>query len=125
MKKFVFGLLLLLSLPVYAATVTVTWTMPTQYTDSSAITPTDIASTTVEYGTCNGTAFGTSLGMATASAPATTLVINNLSAGSTYCFRAYVTMTSTAGGQSSSFSNVASKSIPPKVPSAPIIVTIS
>src|SRR5690349_11389263 len=48
-----------------AATVTITGTMPTQNTDNSTIPATgsgSLSNVRLEYGTCNGTAFGTKVG---------------------------------------------------------------
>jgi hypothetical protein len=80
--------LYLVSGAAHAATVTVSWTNPTQYEDGSSLPASDIERTRIEYGTCNGQAFGNKLGEFTANGAATTATSPNLSPG-TYCFRAY------------------------------------
>src|SRR6267154_5048787 len=74
----------------HAAPVTVVWTPPTQYVDNTPIASGDIASTTVEYGSCNGTAFGTKAGQVVETGAAATMTVATLGPG-TYCFRAFVT----------------------------------
>ena len=113
-------LLLLIGIKAFAGAATITWTHPTQYTDGTAIGATDITQTRVEYGTCNGAAFGTVSGQQIATGTAATLTLNNLAAG-TWCFRAYTT----AKGAESAASNVASKVVPQAAPNPPTLVTVS
>jgi hypothetical protein len=119
--------LLILSLCVVgiaqAATVTVNWTPPTTNTDGSAIPATGVGSLTiyrVEYGTCNGAAFGTKVGEVTRAAPATGTTLN-LQPGTT-CVRAFVSNTYDS---ESAASNVASKVVAPPVPNPPTNLTVT
>lgn len=62
MRKFIVGALaalacLVVAAPAFAAKVPVTWTNPSTNTDGSALT--DLASVTVQWGSCSGSAFGT------------------------------------------------------------------
>jgi hypothetical protein len=57
-----FVLLLIVGTKAFAGTATVTWTNPTTYTDGTAIATGDISQTRIEYGSCNGAAFGTKAG---------------------------------------------------------------
>ena len=80
---------LLFSAVAIAAVHTATWTKATRNTDGSTIPATGPGSvtTTVEYGTCNGDAFGTRIGDVVTASTGTTAPTPNLSPG-TYCFRA-------------------------------------
>lgn len=121
MKKFLLVALALFSGAAFAQTATVTWTNPTLNTDGSAIPatgPTALASTRVEYGSCSGTAFGTKAGEVVVPQPSTTTTITSLTAGSTYCFRAYA---KNVGGAESGPSVVVSKAIPLPVPNPPVL----
>lgn len=106
-----------------AATATVSWTMPTQNTDGSAI-PTggtgSIDFTRIQIGTCNGTGFGTVIGEVIVPAPNVSTTISDVEPG-TYCFRAFVTNTY---GSESAASNVASKIFDAVVPRPPVLKTI-
>lgn len=108
-----------------AGTATVTWTLPTQNTDGSAIAAGTLASTTVAWGSCGTTAgtFGTEAGRASVAVPGTTYTVLNL-APATYCFHALVT---TTGGVTSAWSAVASKAVPAPAPAPqpPTIVTVA
>lgn len=118
MKKLLPFILLAASAIAAAATLSTSWTNPTQNTDSSAIPatgPGSIASTRVEYGSCSGTAFGTKSGEVTVQGAATTASIPNLGPG-TWCARAYTTNTY---GSESGPSNVASKVIAAPTPNPP------
>jgi hypothetical protein len=106
-----------------AGTANVSWTNPTQFEDGTALAPADIASTTVEYGSCTGTAFGTKAGQQVATGSASTLVISNL-APATYCFRAATTVVAAKGGGTSTFSNVASKVVPFSNPKPPTLLDV-
>ena len=124
MKKLLLSLLLLPVLAL-ANTATVTWTPPTTNTDGSAIPASgagSIASYRVEWGSCVSGAFGTKAGEQVVTAPTTSLVVTPLTAGQTYCFRAYAKNTF---GAESGPSSVASKLIPPPVPNPPTIVTVA
>ena len=107
-----------------AADVTVSWTHPVQFSDGSPLALNQIASTRVERGTCNGTAFGTKQAEITVTAPAAQGVFAALVPG-TYCFRAYTKATSAAGGGESVASNVASKTVAFPDPGPPVIVTVT
>jgi hypothetical protein len=120
MRAIVFALGLFAS-AAYAADATITWTMPTQNTDNSAIPASgsgSIASTRVEWGTCSGTSFGTKAGERIVNAPATTTTITGLTSGSTFCFRAFVR--NTAGAESAA-SNVVSRVMPSPTPKPPVL----
>lgn len=99
-----------------ASAATITWTNPTTRTDGSALT--GAVSTRVEWGTCNGAAFGSAVGEKTATGTSTTVT---LPAGS-YCFRAF---TRDSAGLESAASNVIAKLIPAAPPNPPVLVTIS
>jgi hypothetical protein len=106
-----------------AATVTVTWAPPTTNTDGSAIPATGAGSLTtyrIEYGTCNGAAFGVKAGEVTRAAPATSVTLN-LQPG-TSCVRAFVANTY---GSESAASNVSSKVVDPPTPNPPQITTLA
>lgn len=108
----------------FGADLTVSWTHPVQFADGSPLAMSQIASTRVERGTCNGTAFGTKQGEITVTAPAAQGVFAGLAPG-TYCVRAYTKATSAAGGGESVASNVVSKVIDFPDPGPPVIVTVT
>lgn len=114
------GLIVLPSVA-HAATVTVTWIAPTQYVDGSSLLAADIASTTVEYGSCNGSAFGTKAGQVVESGLAATMTMTTLGPG-VYCLRAFVTTTPARGSISSDFSNVVTKTISFPAPKPPTLL---
>ncbi len=105
MRSLVIALLLAVALPAHAAKVLVRWTNPSTNTDGSALT--NLASVTVQWGSCAGSAFGTLQSSATLQttvpgATASTWAFpSNLSP---VCIRAYAT---SSAGVSSGFSNVA------------------
>lgn len=118
---------LLFSFAVAAETKTVTWTNATTNTDGTTIPATGTGSlvrTVVEYGTRNGTAFGTKQGEIFVAAPATTLQLN-LVVIQQYALRAfhcntYAGTTFVANGVGcSDFSNVALTEVLPPKPRAP------
>lgn len=118
------ALVLLVVVPAFAADVTVTWTPPTQNTDGSAIPasgPGSLTSTRVEWGSCVGTAFGTTAGERTVNAPAATTTITGLAPG-THCFRAYARNTY---GVESLASGVASRTLAAPTPNPPTAVTVA
>lgn len=113
-------LLILAAGTVQAADVAVTWTQPTTNTDGSAIPatgPGSIASNRVEWGTCNGAAFGTKVGERVVSPAATSATVTGLGPA-TWCFRAYATNTY---AQESAASNAASRIVSPPVPNPPVV----
>jgi hypothetical protein len=119
-----FGLVFFAS-AVLAGSLTVSWTLPTQNTDNSAIPltgTTALASTRVEWGTCSGTAFGTKAGETLVNVPATTTTVPNLTDGQTYCFRAF---SRNVAGAESTASLVVSKAVPVPTPKPPVIVTVA
>lgn len=118
MKKLLPLLLLFPAAVVLAAALNVTWTNPVQNTDNSAIPasgPGSIASTRIEYGTCNGAAFGTKLGEVVIAGQAESGVLPNLAPG-TYCARAF---TKNTYGEESDTSGVAQKVIAAPKPKPP------
>jgi hypothetical protein len=114
--------LMLVAFAAHASTATLSWTLPTQNTDGSAIPatgPGSIASTRVEWGSCAGAnVFGTKAGEVTVSAPGTSTTIAALAPATTYCFRAFARNTYAA---ESAASNVASKAMPTPVPNPPVL----
>jgi len=93
MKKIMLSALLVMfvSMAAWAANMTYTWKNATTNTDGSAIPTTgggSIASTRIEYGTCNGLAFGVKVGEVVTSGPVETAATPNVAPG-TYCSRAY------------------------------------
>lgn len=104
----------------FAGTATVTWTNPTARTDGTALPASQIGSTRVEWGTCSGSAFGTTQGNQSATGAVTSTIISDLIPG-TYCFRA---ATVDAAGVQSGWSNIASKVVPVAPPNPPVIVTV-
>jgi hypothetical protein len=122
MKKLLY-LLAFMPLGAWATTVTSTWTNPTQNTDDSAIPATGAGSLSqarVEYGTCNGTAFGTKAGEVMRPMPTTTATLN-LNPGTT-CVR--VSVINTYGAESQP-SNVVTRVIDPPVPKPPVLSTVT
>lgn len=116
MKHLVLALLLVAG-AANAATLNVDWTNPTTNTDASTIPASGAGSLTqarIEYGTCNGTAFGTSLGNVNRVMPASTgsITVNP----GTYCVRVFVANTY---GNESAASNVASRVVPAPTPNPP------
>lgn len=105
MRRLIAFLLLAFCAQAHAAKVLVRWTNPSTNTDGSPLT--DLASVTVQWGSCDGTAFGTlqnsaTLQTTTPGATASTWAFPvNLSP---VCIRAYAT---SSAGTVSGFSNVA------------------
>jgi hypothetical protein len=107
-----------------ADTSTVSWTDPTTNTDGTAIPatgPGSIALRRVEYGSCNGTAFGTRSGEVVVLTPGPA-IIQNLSRATTYCYRVFVTNTY---GAESAASNVVAKTTTIPVPNPAVLTTVS
>ena len=111
-------LLFFVPLLAFAGSATLTWTVPTQNTDGTALPAGQITGYRMEWGSCTGTApnytFGTQAGTVTLPATPLTTTINNLPAGLT-CFRAYTQ----ANGNESAPTNAASKVIPSPIPNPP------
>jgi hypothetical protein len=117
------ALLSTVSILAIAATARVSWVNPTTNTDGSSIPATGAGSLTdarVEWGTCNGAAFGTSIGERVLPTPGTPFTTPDLSPG-TYCFRVFVGNTY---GVASDPSNVASKVVAAPKPNAPTNFTV-
>lgn len=127
MRFIVALLVLIVAGPAFAqGSITYSWTLPTSGVQGTATVPvaaSDLASSTVEYGTCNGAAFGTKAGQIVVASPGTTGVVNGLAPGD-YCGRVFVTMTAAKGGTSSDVSNVAKRTIvpPPIKPNPPTLL---
>lgn len=103
-----------------AADLSVSWTYPTTNTDGSAIPASgagSISGFVLEWGTCSGTAFGSKLGGAAPTAPATSYTVTGLSPG-TYCVRLAAVNTYAIV---SAFSNVATKTIAAPTPNPPVL----
>lgn len=117
MRAIALALALLFSLagcvlqPQTSGSIPVHWTNPVAYDDASTLPVTDITQTRVEYGSCNGTAFGTKLGEVIAIGGKTGTTIPNLDVGD-YCVRAYTT----ASNAESNASAVAQGSVSPTPP---------
>jgi hypothetical protein len=124
MKKLSLLLLAMSSTLASAANVEVSWTHPTAFTDGTPLALTQIASTKIEYGTCSGTAFGVKAGERVVPAPAATVSLTGFTPG-LHCFRAATTTTTAAGGLTSTFSGVATKTIDWSPPNPPTIVTVA
>lgn len=124
MNRLIFLAIALLPLSALAANVEVTWTHPTAFVDGTPMALGQIASTTVEYGTCVGTAFGVKVGEKVVAAPTASTTLTGFTPG-LHCFRAASTATAAAGGGTSAFSAAASKTIPWPNPNPPTIVTVA
>lgn len=103
-----------------AATLTTTWTNATQRTDGTPFPASALANSTVEWGTCNGNAFGTVIGSANAAGAATSLVSPAVPPA-IYCVRV---KHNAVDGTVSAYSNVVPKTIIAAPPEAPVIVTV-
>lgn len=106
----------------YASGVSVTWELPTQNVDGSAIPASgegSIASTTLEYGPCTTAgAVPATPAELTVNGAGTTADLNGLIPGREYCVRAFVTNTF---GQKSGYSNTVKKQVPFPVPRPPVL----
>lgn len=124
MKRYLLSIALVVLAGVASgATVTTSWNNPTTNTDGSAIPATGAGSLTqarIEYGTCNGAAFGVKAGEVIRPMPVTTATLN-LQPGTT-CERVKVTNTY---ANESAASNVATRVIDAPTPSAPTNLTVS
>lgn len=125
LRKFLFSLVLLTAATnAFAASVHGTWNLPTQNVDGTPLATVDIASTTFQYGSCNGTAFGAPLGAVNVASPMAAADTPTLAPG-VYCFRAFVTSVVAKGGIVGLFSNVATATVPFPAPGAPTSVTVT
>jgi hypothetical protein len=116
----------------HAETVTASWTNATTNTDSTAIPssgPGSLVRTVVEYGTRNGSTFGTKAGEVFVAAPATTLSLN-LVVVQEYALRAfhcntYATTFALGAAGCSAASNVVFRTVQPPTPGVPQNLTVS
>lgn len=125
--RFLAGLLLLVTFSAHAADVTWSWTNPTTNTDNSAIPASgagSLSSGRLEFGTCNGTAFGTKAGeVPLTQADVTAHSVKQLNIlPSTVCGRVYVRNTFSV---ESAASNVASVTVNPPTPGNPTGLSVS
>ena len=119
MRRFI-ALLFLLPTLALGADAVLTWTNPTTNTDGSSIPASGagaLTGTRVEWGTCNGTAFGTVVGQQ-AFGVVTTATVPGFAAGTTHCFRVY---DRNSYGNESAASNVATKTFPTPTPNPPTL----
>lgn len=118
------GLMFLYSLRAEAGTASLSWTAPTTKADGSPLT--DLASYTVEWGTCSAGTFGSPIG--TKSVPANATVISALPPGD-YAFRvkAVRTVSSSVNAPPSGPSNVVCKTVPldSVPPNPPVLQTVA
>lgn len=127
MRLIAAGLLAFVAFPALAADLTWSWTNPTLNTDGSSIPasgPGSLASGRFEFGTCNGTAFGTKAGeipLTAAQVAARTVTQTNI-LPSTTCGRVYVTNTY---GRESAPSNVAQAVVATPTPGSPSGLSVS
>ena len=93
-----------------------TWTLPTQNTDGTALPPAQITGFLARWGICTATNTmpATVAGSAVASGPVTTYTTPTLAAGA-WCFD----LATQANGQQSVFTSAVSKVILPPVPGTP------
>lgn len=116
--------------PANAGTSVVTWTNAPDNTDNSLIVDDGVdessyASWRIEFGTCNGVAFGTKAGEFIRSRPVggaslTSVTVNTPSG--LKCFR--VSATNKAGNESG-VSGVTSRTVPAPTPKAPTILSVN
>lgn len=109
---------LFLPLIATAGTLTASWTNPVTYSDTTPLPTSDITQTRVEYGTCNGAAFGTRINQGAVQGALTTITFTGLPPA-TYCVRAFTT----AKGTESLASNVSQVTITQAPPNPPVLVT--
>lgn len=103
-----------------AADLAVSWTYPATNTDGSAIPASgagSISGFVLEWGTCSGNAFGTKIGGAAPTSPATSYTVTGLQPG-TYCVRIAAV---NSYAVVSAFSNVATKTITAPTPNPPVL----
>lgn len=120
MKRLALALLLVAS-PAFAAKVPVSWTNPTTNTDGSALT--NLASVTVQWGSCSGGAFGTLQSAVTVktSTPGAKMSAFAYPVGlALVCVRAFAT---NSAGASSAYSSVATWT-PPAALGQPVAIVL-
>ena len=122
MKRFLLPLLLL-SLPVHAATVTIKWVPPTTDVAGDPIPATgatSLAKVVVERGTCVGTpvTFGVKAEEKSIPVPATETTFENIPNNSTNCYRAKAFL---VNNEASAWSNVVQRTITTPGPNAPVL----
>lgn len=120
------GLMFLYSLRAEAGTASLSWTAPTTKADGSPLT--DLASYSVEWGTCSSGAFGSPIGAKSLPATTTTTVIDPLAPGD-YAFRvkAVRAVTASVNAPPSGPSNVVCKTVPVDSvpPNPPVLQTVT
>lgn len=124
--RLIAALLVLIPLASYGqASAPLSWVNATKNTDNSTIPATGAGSltrTAIDYGTCaTGGAFGTKQGEIFVAAPANTATVSMVVIQQ-YCFRAWHTNTF---GNTSGFSNVATKNNPAPTPGNPTGLTVA
>lgn len=107
-----------------SANISGTFTYPTKFVDGSSLALSQIERMRVEYGSCNGTAFGTKAGEVLVTPPATAYTITGLTPGP-YCLRAFTKATTAAGGLESDSTNVLQHSIAWPKPEPGVLVTVA
>lgn len=114
----------LLTLPAWPATLNVSWSHPTEFTDGSPLAVSQIQHTRIEYGDCSAPGvWGTKQGETTVVPPATSVQIT-VSGWGNKCVRGYTRATAAAGGLESAASNVAYKLVPVPQPKPPTMTTV-
>lgn len=107
-----------------AANADLTWTYPATNTDGTAIPASgagSIASSKIEWGSCEGTAFGVKAGEATVNAPTKAYSVTGLGVG-THCFRAAVV---NSFGVQSDWTGPVQKVIAAPKPNPPVFTTVN
>ena len=112
-----------------AADINGSWTNPTQNTDGTALTASDLDSTRMEFGTCSAPlVFGQKLGEVIVAAPLQKATASPAGYG-TFCLRAYTRANYVENGvkvtRESSVSNTASVTVPAPNPAPPSGFTAS
>ena len=122
--KMMLPVLLLASGTAVAATVTVSWNLPSQNEDGSPIPATgsgSLAQTRVEYGSCTATGgFGIAENSVVVPYPGTSTTIDGFVGGETVCFRATVKNNL---GVESSYSATVSKTFDAPKPKPPVLIS--
>lgn len=104
-----------------SVTDTLNWTMPTQYTDGTALPISAIAKTVVVWGATSGGPYSSTQDVA---APATTVALLRPNEGyGTRCYRVAVVTTPAEGGAQGAWSDEACKTVKAP-PSAPTGLTV-
>lgn len=122
--KMMLPVLLLASGTAVAATVTVSWNLPTQNEDGSPIPATgtgSLAQTKIEYGSCTSTGgFGITEYSVVVPYPGTSTTIDGFIGGETVCFRATVKNNL---GIESGYSATISKTFDAPKPKPPVLIS--